>query len=207
MKVDVKALTVPTLFTAPKASYIPRLLRIRSVVFKTHCHQLATALRVLFNLCQDEYLNSGRALTHEAIQEIVTATADLAFQLRLPMVSLQDTKNRLSNEITWWNAWVDDEAGLGLGDGVVPVVAPQSREPHFVKLELERLDMKENALCEKHGGPDPRITRDIIAYRKFTMRPIERLFKALQSAGSKIDEKTFYEKIEPQIKWPKWRRR
>ena len=35
----------------------------------------------------------------------MTATADLAFQLRLPKVSLTETKNRLFEEIRWWNSW------------------------------------------------------------------------------------------------------
>jgi hypothetical protein len=63
MKVDAKALKLPSFFVAPKASYAPRLLRIRGVFFRTHFRQLTTALRVLFSLCHNEYVNGGRALT------------------------------------------------------------------------------------------------------------------------------------------------
>lgn len=44
----------------------------------------------------------------------------------------------------------DAEADVGPGDGVVPViVSPQNGEPHFVKLELQRIDKSEKALHDK----------------------------------------------------------
>jgi hypothetical protein len=129
MKVDAKALSLPAFFGEPRGSYIVKLLRIRSVFFR-HA-QLTTALRVLFNLCHIEYLKGERPLTREAIQELVTATADLAFQLRLPKIALMETKSRLSGEIQWWNAWVDEEANVNLADGIVPsTIASQSGRPH-----------------------------------------------------------------------------
>ena len=202
-KIDVKALSLPAFFGKPRDSYIVKLLRIRSVFFRTHGQQLTTALRVLFNLCHSEYLKGGLALTHEAIQELVTATADLAFHLRLPKISQMETKSRLSGDIQWWNAWVDEEAGLGLADRVAPVtVASQSGQPHWLDVELEKLDVTLNALNKTHQGPESRTTKTILRNESIEETSGIKIFKALKSAGSDIDRKTFDKWIAPQIKRP-----
>ena len=203
-KIDVKALSLPAFFGEPRDSYIVKLLRIRSVFFRTHGQQLTTALRVLFNLCHMEYLKGSRPLTREAIQELVTATADLAFHLRLPKISLMETKSRLSGDIQWWNAWVDEEASVNLADRVVPVtVASQSGQPHWLDVELKNLGVTLNALNKTHGGPESRTTKKLLRNESIEETSGIKLFKALEHARSKIDRNTFDERIAPQIKRPK----
>ena len=203
-KIDVKALSLPAFFGEPRDSYIVKLLRIRSVFFRTHGQQLTTALRVLFNLCHMEYLKGSRPLTREAIQELVTATADLAFHLRLPKISLMETKSRLSGDIQWWNAWVDEEASVNLADRVVPsTIASQSGQPHWLDVELKNLGVTLNALNKTHGGPESRTTKKLLRNESIEETSGIKLFKALEHARSKIDRNTFDERIAPQIKRPK----
>ena len=204
-KIDVKALSLPAFFGEPRGSYIVKLLRIRSVFFRTHGQQLTTALRVLFNLCHMEYLKGSRPLTREAIQELVTATADLAFQLRLPKISLMETKSRLSGDIQWWNAaWVDEEASVNLADRVVPsTIASQSGRPHWLEVELRELRVTLNALNKTYSGPESRTTKKLLRNESIEETSGIKIFEALKSAGSKIDRSTFDKLIGPQIKRPK----
>lgn len=187
-------------FLAPKDSYVPRLLGIRSVFFRTHCQQLNTTLRVLFDLCHSEYQNAGRVLTHEAIQELVTATADLAFLVRLPKISMAETKNRLAEEIRWWSAWVDEVVAHPVG----PATAAAGRgKPHWLKSELENLGITLYGLQTEFQGPESRTTQRIIDNRPVSRASFVKLFKALQLAKSKIDGNAFEKLIAAQVKRPK----
>ena len=203
-KVDVKGLRLPTFFVDPRDNYVRRLLLIRTVLIRVGPDQLNTALWVLFELCRNEYLRRRPVLTHEAIQEVVTATTNLAFSLQLPKIAVTKVKNRLSAEIKWWNAWVDEEAGLGLADRVAPVtVASQSGQPHWLDVELEKLDVTLNALNKTHQGPESRTTKTILRNESIEETSGIKIFKALKRAGSDIDRKTFDERIALQIKRPK----
>ena len=203
MKVNVERLQLPVFFVDPKDSYVPGLLLIRTVFFRVSPDNLKNAVRLLFDLCRNEYLRHGRALTRAAIQELVTATSDLAHQIRLPNSSLEEVKQRLSDDVKWWNAWVDEEANVNLATRVVPsAITSQSGQPHWLDVELKKLGVTFNAFNKTYQGPESRTTRKLFRNESIEETSGIKIFKALKSAGSDIDRKTFDKWIAPQIKRP-----
>ena|ERR1039457_126001 len=89
---DTATLILPAFFGDPKDRYVPMLRRLRRL-YRQHRH--TTTLRVLYYFCLNEYLKGGRTVTVEAIQEVIAATADLAYQIRIPSSSEEETKANL----------------------------------------------------------------------------------------------------------------
>jgi hypothetical protein len=160
-KVDVDSIKLPAFFGDPRDRYIPTLLRVRRVLVRTT--RITAAMRALFNLCLQEFRKHGSDITPKTIKELIRATANIAEALKFPEASIARIKVRLSDDIAWWRAWADPEA-QGLGNGAVPsTIAPPPGSPHWLKAELEEIEVTRHELHRTHRGPDSHTTKRIIA--------------------------------------------
>jgi hypothetical protein len=70
-------------------------------------------------------------------------------------------------------------------------------------VELKKLDLTLNALNKTYQGPESRTTKKLLRNESIEETSSRKIFRALKSAGSDIDRKTFDERIAPQIRRPK----